>query len=149
MLQITLFLHYNPQPQLALLLSTATNSRQFGRVRSVPGRWSCTSETQERYKGTYSQKNNATAEMPSSESLSLHTPPRTVQAVQSWAHRVKALESPTWTLYSPPRRLGWFNCQRTQEELRGSIRCENTSTHSKGKPRTALLGPACRGTLEC
>lgn len=107
--------------------------------------------TQKYRKGTkaYTLKNNATAEVLSSKSLSPHTISDTIRAVETGAPWTNALENFIWILYSPKVRLGWLNCKRTRDEGRGSIQGETTSTRSKGKPRAALLGPGCRGNLEC
>lgn len=88
--------------------------------------------------------------MLSSKSLSLHTMSQTTHAVQAWTLCTNALENFIWLRHCPKIRLGWWNCKRTQEELSGSIQGANTSTRSKGKQGSSVLGPDGRGRIrEC
>lgn len=102
--------------------------------------------TQKHRKGTkaHTLKHKATAKVLSSKSLSLHTISDTIQAVETWTLWTNALENFIWILYSPEIRVGWLNCKRNQEEVRGSIQGETPLVRSKGKPRTD-----CRGNLGC
>lgn len=60
------------------------------------------------------------------------------------------MENFIWLQHCPKIRLGWLNCKRTQEELSGSIQGANTSTSSKGKQGSSVLGPDGSGRIrEC
>lgn len=131
-MQSILFLHYKLQQWLTLTLVTVTITTEFAVYKKCL--WKLVlylGDTGQVQRDTL-LKNHATAEMLSSQSLSLHTISQTTHAVQAWTLRTNALENFIWLRHCPKIRLGWWNCKRTQEELSGSIQGANTSTRSKG-----------------
>lgn len=114
-------------------------------VEKALGRWSYNSETQERYKGIHSQKqcHRRSSLQQISEP---HTILDTIRAVETGTPWTNALENFIWILYSPEVRLGWFNCKRTQDEVRGSIQGETTSTPSKGSQGQPCLAQSAGET---